>query len=112
MSPSFRTFSEEDNAMHVTLVHVWVKSDQVDAFIAASRANHDASVQEPGNRRFDVLQDAADPAKFVLYEAYASAEDAAAHKQTAHYEAWREAVADMMAQPRQGIAHVGLFPRD
>ena len=97
--------------MHVTIVHVWVKPDAVDAFIEASRLNHEASVQEPGNRRFDVLQDAGDPAKFVLYEAYASAEDAAAHKATPHYLAWRETVAGMMAQPRQGIAHNGLYPQ-
>ena len=96
--------------MHVTIVHVWVKPDRVNAFIAASRANHEASVQEPGNRRFDVLQDAEDPTKFVLYEAYATAEDAAAHKGTQHYLTWRSAVADMMAQPRQGVAHMGLFP--
>ena len=96
--------------MHVTIVHVWVKPEAVTAFIEASRLNHKASVQEPGNRRFDVLQDAADPTKFVLYEAYASAEDAAAHKATPHYLAWRETVADMMAQPRQGVVHVGLFP--
>lgn len=97
--------------MQVTIVHVWVKPEHVEAFIEASRLNHEASVQEPGNRRFDVLQDAADPTKFVLYEAYSCAEDAAAHKQTPHYLAWRESVADMMAQPRQGIAHNGLFPR-
>jgi autoinducer 2-degrading protein len=96
--------------MHVTIVHVWVKPDHVEAFIEASRANHLASVQEPGNSRFDVLQDAADPNKFVLYEAYATADDATAHKNTPHYLAWREAVAEMMAQPRQGVAHQGLFP--
>ena len=98
--------------MHVTIVHVWVKPERIDAFIEAARTNHQASVQEPGNRRFDVLQDAADPAKFVLYEAYVSAEDAAAHKTTAHYLAWREAVTDMMARPREGVEHIGLFPRD
>ena len=97
--------------MHVTLVHVWVKPESVDAFIEASRRNHEASVKEPGNRRFDILQDANDPAKFVLYEAYASAEDAAAHKQTTHYLEWRETVADMMAKPRRGDAHTGFFPR-
>ena len=96
--------------MHVTIVHVWVKPDHVEAFIEASRSNHLASVQEPGNSRFDVLQDAADPNKFVLYEAYATADDATAHKNTPHYLAWREAVAEMMAQPRQGVAHQGLFP--
>ena len=96
--------------MQVTIVHVWVKPESVRAFIEATRANHEASIQEPGNRRFDVLQDAGDPAKFVLYEAYASAEAAAAHKEAPHYLAWRETVADMMARPREGVPHKGLFP--
>lgn len=98
--------------MHVTLVHVQVKPDHVDDFIAATRANHLASVQEPGNRRFDVLQSPDNPCQFVLYEAYASAEDAAAHKQTAHYLSWRDTVADWMAEPRQGIRYDGLLPQD
>lgn len=96
--------------MHVTLVHVHVKPDSVAAFIDATRLNHEASVKEPGNRRFDVLQDPADPTRFILYEAYATAEDAAAHKQTAHYAIWRDAVADMMAEPRQGVPMQVLFP--
>lgn len=96
--------------MHVTLVHVYVKPESIDAFIEACRLNHEGSVAEPGNRRFDVLQDADDPTHFVLYEAYASADDAAAHKQTPHYLAWRETVADMMAKPREGVPFHGLFP--
>lgn len=98
--------------MHVTLVHVSVKPECLDAFIAATRANHEASVREPGNRRFDVLQSPEEPARFILYEAYASAEDAAAHKQTAHYAAWRDAVAEMMAEPRRGVPMRGLLPAD
>ena len=97
--------------MHVTLVHVYVKPEQVDDFIEASRLNHEASIQEQGNRRFDILQDANEPAKFVLYEAYATAEDAAAHKETPHYATWRDTVASMMAKPREGIKHKGLFPK-
>ncbi len=96
--------------MHVTLVYVHVKKDHIDDFIRASRANHEASVREPGNRRFDVLQSAEDPSRFVLYEAYASAEDAAAHKKTPHYLKWRETVADWMAEPRNGITYNGLLP--
>jgi autoinducer 2-degrading protein len=96
--------------MHVTLVHVHVKAEHVNDFIAASRANHEASILESGNRRFDILQSADDPARFVLYEAYASAADAAAHKETAHYRNWRETVADWMAEPRQGVPYQGLFP--
>ena len=98
--------------MHVTFVHVHVKPESVTAFIDASHANHSASIQEVGNRRFDVLQDPQDPTRFVLYEAYESADAAAAHKQTAHYAAWRDTVADMMAEPRKGVAMKGLYPRD
>lgn len=98
--------------MHVTLVHVRVLPDNIEGFIAACRRNHEASVQEPGNRRFDVLQDPEDAGHFILYEAYAGAADAAAHKQTAHYLAWRETVADWMAAPREGIPMQGLFPED
>ena len=96
--------------MHVTLVHVRVNPENVDAFIAATRANHEASINEPGNRRFDVLQNPDDPTRFILYEAYVSAADAAAHKETAHYLNWRETVASMMAEPRRGEPMNGLFP--
>jgi len=98
--------------MHVTMVRVSVLPDFVDQFIEATRANHEGSVAEPGNRRFDILQDPDDPTLFVLYEAYASAEDAAAHKETAHYLNWRDTVAEMMAEPRQGMPFDCLFPRD
>lgn len=97
--------------MHVTLVHVQVKPDHIDDFIAATRLNHEASISEAGNRRFDVLQSPENPAQFILYEAYASAEDAAAHKQTAHYLNWRDTVSEWMAEPRQGVRYEGLFPK-
>ncbi len=96
--------------MHTTIVHIHVKEESIEAFIEACRANHEASVREPGNRRFDVLQSADDPTHFVLYEAYTSAEEAAKHKQTQHYLMWRETVAEMMAEPRQGLPFNGLFP--
>ena len=96
--------------MHVTLVNVKVKPEQVQSFINATRANHDASVREPGNRRFDVLQSPEEPTQFVLYEAYATVEDAALHKQTVHYALWRDVVADMMDMPRKGVPMKGLFP--
>jgi autoinducer 2-degrading protein len=96
--------------MQVTIVHVSVKPDHIDDFIEASRQNHEASVMEAGNRRFDVLQSADDPAQFVLYEAYENSAEAAKHKETAHYKKWRETVGDWMAQPRNGVAYKGLFP--
>ncbi len=97
--------------MHVTLVKITVKPERVDDFVEATRRNHEGSVQEPGNRRFDVLQDPADPTRFALYEAYASAASAAAHKETPHYLRWRDAVAEMMAEPRQAVPFRGLFPQ-
>jgi (4S)-4-hydroxy-5-phosphonooxypentane-2,3-dione isomerase len=98
--------------MIVTLVHVWVKPENIDAFIIATVDNHTESVSEPGNLRFDLLQDAGDPTKFVLYEAYESDAAAAAHKETPHYLNWRETVAEMMAQPRKGEKHIIIAPTD
>ncbi len=97
--------------MHVTLVHVRVKQAHIDDFIAACEKNHLASVTEPGNCRFDILQAVDDPCHFILYEAYRSPQDAAAHKDTAHYRIWRETVASWMAEPRQGVSFKGLFPQ-
>lgn len=96
--------------MYVTMVQVSVKPEKVNDFIDATRINHENSIQEPGNVRFDILQSSDDPAKFVLYEAYKSKTDAAAHKDTQHYLTWRETVAEWMAEPRQGIIYNGLYP--
>lgn len=97
--------------MHVTIVHVHVKPQFLAEFLLATRQNHEGSVREPGNLRFDVLQDPNDPTRFVLYEAYASAEAAAAHKAMPHYLAWRDAVAPWMAEARVGEPYLGLLPR-
>ena len=88
--------------MHVTLVHVRVVPDQLDAFLEAMATNHAGSVREPGNLRFDLLRDPADPTRFVIYEVFADADAAAAHRMTSHYLAWRDRVAPMMAEPRRG----------
>lgn len=97
--------------MHVSIVYVHVKSDHINDFIAATEVNHRASIQEPGNRRFDVLQSTNEPAHFVLYEAYAHVDDVTAHKQTTHYLQWRDTVAEWMASPREGVTYEGLFPQ-
>lgn len=96
--------------MHVTLVHVHVKAEHISDFIEATRKNHEASIQEDGNRRFDVLQLRDDPSRFVLYEAYTDQQAAATHKQSPHYLNWRDSVAYWMAEPRQGIGYDGLLP--
>ena len=96
--------------MHVTLVHVRVRPERVDAFVDATRANHEASTREPGNLRFDVLRSVDDPTAFILYEAYVDEDAARAHKETAHYLEWRDKVAGWMAEPRRGIRYDGLLP--
>ena len=96
--------------MVVTTVMVKVKPAHVDDFIKACVQNHENSIREPGNMRFDVLQNADESASFLLYEAYDSPESAAAHKKTRHYAEWRDTVADFMAEPRKGIPYKSIRP--
>jgi quinol monooxygenase YgiN len=96
--------------MLVVHVFVHVKPESVEAFMAASIENARNSVQEPGIARFDVIQQEEDPTRFVLVEVYRTAEDPGRHKETAHYAAWRDTVADMMAEPRSAIKYANVFP--
>jgi (4S)-4-hydroxy-5-phosphonooxypentane-2,3-dione isomerase len=100
------------NALLIVHVQVHVKSDCVDAFIAATKKNAAASLLEPGIARFDVIQNREDATRFVLVEVYRNADAPAAHKETAHYVAWRDAVAEMMATPRQSTKYLNHFPDD
>ena len=96
--------------MQVIHVHVHVRADAVDAFRQATLVNAAHSLGEPGVARFDVLQQQDDAARFVLVEAYRTSEAIAAHKATAHYAAWRDAVAPMMAEPRAAVRFSAVFP--
>ncbi|WP_414664072.1 putative quinol monooxygenase [Horticoccus sp. 23ND18S-11] len=98
--------------MLVVHVHVHVTADSVEAFKAATLANARASVREPGIARFDVVQQADDPTRFVLVEVYRTAAAPAAHKETAHYATWRDTVAPMMASPRTSVKFANVFPED
>lgn len=98
--------------MIVTCVYVHVKPGVVDEFIKATTANHLESVKEPGNLRFDFLQQADDPCHFLIYEAYESEAAAAAHKNTPHYQEWRTTVENMMAEPRKGVRYNILEPSE
>lgn len=98
--------------MLIVHVFVHVKADQVQAFQAATVENARHSLQEPGIARFDVIQQQADPARFVLVEVYHTPDDPARHKATAHYQAWREAVEPMMAEPRMSVKYANIFPDD
>lgn len=98
--------------MIVTTVEIHVKENRIDDFIRATLENHSASIKEPGNLRFDVLQSMDDPARFTLYEAYDSRESADAHKKTRHYLTWRETAESMMDGPRKGIPHRVIAPQE
>ncbi|HOO20052.1 MAG TPA: putative quinol monooxygenase [Kiritimatiellia bacterium] len=98
--------------MLVVHVHVHVKPDAVEAFRTATILNARASRREPGIARFDVVQQADDPARFVLVECYRTPEAPAAHKETAHYQKWRDTVAEMMAEPRSSVKYRNLDPPD
>ena len=96
----------------MVIVHVFVrvKADQVEAFKTATLENARRSVQEPGMARFDVVQQSDDSTRFVLVEVYRTPGDPALHKETAHYQQWRDAVAGMMAELRTNIKYTNVFP--
>ena len=98
--------------MLVVHVHVRVKPDSVDLFKQASLANARQSVHEPGIARFDVVQQQTDPTRFVLVEVYRTPEAPAAHKETRHYQTWRDTVESMMAEPRVSVKFTNVFPDD
>lgn len=96
--------------MLIVHVYVHVKSEAIDAFRAATLENARNSVQEPGVVRFDVVQQADDPTRFVLLEIYRTPDDPARHKETAHYARWRDTVESMMAEPRRSVKYDAVFP--
>lgn len=98
--------------MLIVHVHVRVKPDHVEAFKRATLANALESVKEPGIAGFDVLQQQDDATRFVLVEAYRNAEAPAAHKETSHYQLWRDTVAPMMAEPRSSVKFANVFADD
>ena len=98
--------------MLIVHVHVHVRPECVSAFRDATLANARQSVQEPGVARFDVLQQADDPTRFLLVEAYRTPDAPAAHKATPHYALWRDTVAPMMAEPRSSVKFANCYPDD
>jgi quinol monooxygenase YgiN len=98
--------------MLILQVNVRVKPEHVDAFRAATTANAQGSLAEPGVARFDVLQSEEDPTRFMLVEAYRDPQAMAAHKNTPHYKAWVEAATPMMAEPRTRSSWTGVHPDD
>ncbi|MDR3575151.1 MAG: putative quinol monooxygenase [Anaerolineaceae bacterium] len=98
--------------MHIVLVHIKVKSEYIEPFIQASLQNAKHSYQEAGVARFDVIQETEDPTRFVLVEIYRTADDQLRHRETKHYQLWRETVTDMMEEPRLGVKYKNLYPGD
>jgi quinol monooxygenase YgiN len=96
--------------MFIVHVFVHVKSDKVEEFKSASMENARNSVKEPGIARFDVIQQQDDTSQFVLVEVYRTADDPARHKETQHYQKWRDTVEDMMVEPRRAIKYQNIFP--
>jgi len=98
--------------MLIVHVQVHVKPEHVEAFKQATIANARESIKEPGIARFDFVQQQDDPTRFVLVEVYRTPQAPAAHKETRHYQTWRDAVAPMMAEPRTSMKFENLFPDD
>ena len=98
--------------MFIVHVHVHVKPECVEQFRRATLENARNSIAEPGVARFDVLRQMDDPARFLLVEVYRAPEDADRHKETAHYQTWRDTVAEMMAEPRSSVKYANVFPND
>lgn len=98
--------------MFIVHVHVRVIPELVEQFAQATMENARQSLLEPGVARFDVVQQTDDPTRFVLVEVYRTADDPTRHKETAHYQTWRDTVADMMAEPRQSVKYSNVFPDD
>lgn len=96
--------------MLIVHVNAHVKPEFIEAFKQATVANASQSVKEPGIARFDLIQQADDPSRFLLMEVYRTAQDPARHKETAHYAAWRDAVAPMMAEPRTSVKYANVYP--
>jgi quinol monooxygenase YgiN len=99
-------------SMHIVIVNLHIKPDCVPAFIEATLVNARNSRQEAGILDFDFVQRKDDPTQFVLIEVYNSPEGQASHRETSHYQTWKECVAEMQAEPRVGVIYQNLFPPD
>jgi quinol monooxygenase YgiN len=98
--------------MFIVVVNVHVTPDGIDTFREATLTNARASWREPGIVRFDFIQQRDEPTRFLLIEVYRDEAAAAAHKETAHYKVWRDAVAPFMASPRVSQKYTNLAPAD
>lgn len=98
--------------MHIVLVHIHVKSEKIEEFRLATIENARSSIREEGVLRFDFLQQAEDSDRFVLIEVYKNSDAQLKHRETTHYNTWKEAVTELMAEPRQGLKYLNIYPDD
>jgi autoinducer 2-degrading protein len=98
--------------MYIAMIKVHVKPQYFNAFKEATLDNASNSILEPGVKRFDVYQQQDDPSRFIMVEIYQSEQDVEKHRSTAHYARWRDAVANMMAEPRQRTTYNFVFPAE
>jgi len=96
--------------MFIVHVFVHVKPDQIEPFKEITLENAQNSLKEPGIARFDFCQQQNDPTRFVLVEVYRTPEDPVRHKETDHYQKWRDRASEMMAEPRTSVKYDNLFP--
>ena len=94
--------------MLIVHVHIRVKPESTKAFEEATRENARNSVLEPGIIHFEALRQADDATRFLLIEIYRDDDAPTRHRETAHYKTWRDAVEEMMAEPRQRVIYVGV----
>ena len=98
--------------MNIVLVSMHVKADRVDDFRAITVENAQNSLKEPGVARFDFIQEVDDVTRFLLIEVYHSAQAVTEHKQTPHYNRWREAVEPLLAEPRTRLVYRNILPEE
>ncbi len=98
--------------MLIIHVQIHVKPEWVEAFKKATMANALESRREPGVARFECVQQLDDSSRFVLIEAYREPGAQAQHRETRHYQTWRDAVAPMMAEPRVSVKFAPVPPDD
>ena len=101
--------------MYVIIAPIQVKPGCKEQFMEAIIEDAKGSVNdEPGCRRFDVIQDAGDENRIWLYEVYDDEAAFQAHTQAPHFIKFRDATADIRVEGIQGAARgsSNVWPTD
>ena len=94
--------------MFVTLVHCHLKPEHLDAFLAATRANHEGSIREPGNLRFDVVQHTMRANHYTVIEGWRNQQAFDAHVAAAHTRQYRDTLQPMTGSPLDERVYKGI----